>query len=190
MQKINILWDSPLVRSRTSATEEEMRMPYRENPFEGLGRQFDDMLNEMESRFRTLMLGSGTFLPAGGLGPGGVGDRLMPAVRGEFRIDVREDQDDVLVVADLPGVDREQITVRLLSPDELEIACERRSERQEGAETGQFFRQERTFGYMSRIVPLPHPVTAEGARSSFTNGVLEIRLTKTAIERGTRIPIE
>lgn len=165
-------------------------MPYRDNPFEGLGRQFDDMLNEMEGRFRSLMLGSGAFLPAGGLGPGGVGDRLMPAVRGEFRLDVREDQDDVLVVADLPGVERENIAVRLLSPDELEIACERRSERQEGAETGQFFRQERTFGYMTRVVPLPQPVTAEGARSSFTNGVLEIRLTKTAVERGTRIPIE
>ena len=154
-------------------------MPYRDNPFIGLGRQFDEMLNEMENRFRSLMLGSGGFLPAGGLGPGGFGDRLMPAVRGEFRLDVREDQDEVLVVAD-----------RLLSPDELEIACERRSERQEGAETGQFYRQERTFGYMSRVIPLPHEVTAEGARSSFTNGVLEIRLKKTTVERGTRIPIE
>ncbi|HOT95281.1 MAG TPA: Hsp20/alpha crystallin family protein [Methanoregulaceae archaeon] len=165
-------------------------MPYRDNPFIGLGRQFDEMLNEMENRFRSLMLGSGGFLPAGGLGPGGFGDRLMPAVRGEFRLDVREDQDEVLVVADLPGVERENITVRLLSPDELEIACERRSERQEGAETGQFYRQERTFGYMSRVIPLPHEVTAEGARSSFTNGVLEIRLKKTTVERGTRIPIE
>lgn len=165
-------------------------MPYRENPFEGLGRQFDDMISDMESRFRALMLGSGSYLPAGGLGPGGVGDRLMPAVRGEFRIDVREDEGDVLVVADLPGVDREHIAVRLLSPTDLEIACERRSERQEGTESGQFFRQERTFGMMSRVVSLPHEVTAEGARSSFTNGVLELRLAKAVIERGTRIPIE
>lgn len=165
-------------------------MAYRDNPFEGLGRQFDDMLNEMESRFRGMMMGSGQFLPAGGFGPGGVGDRLLPAVRGEFRLDVQEDEDEVVVVADLPGVDRENITVRLLSPEQLEISCERRSERQEAGEGGQFVRQERTFGYMTRVVPLPHEVTAEGATSSFTNGVLELRLKKTTVERGTRIPIE
>jgi len=165
-------------------------MAYRDNPFEGLGRQFDDMLNEMESRFRGMMMGSGQFLPAGGFGPGGVGDRLLPAVRGEFRLDVQEDEDEVVVVADLPGVDRENITVRLLSPEQLEISCERRSERQEAGEGGQFVRQERTFGYMTRVVPLPHEVTAEGATSSFTNGVLELRLKKTTVERGTRIPID
>ncbi len=165
-------------------------MAYRDNPFEGLGRQFDDMLSEMETRFRGVMLGSGQYLPAGGFGPGGVGDRLLPAVRGEFRIDVQEDLDDVVVVADLPGVERENIAVRLLSPEQLEIACERRSERQETGETGQFVRQERTFGYMTRVIPLPHEVTAEGARSSFTNGVLELRLRKMTVERGTLIPLE
>ncbi len=145
---------------------------------DNIWRQFDEIVGEMENRFR------------GGLGPGGIGDRLMPAVRGEFRVDVREDEDDVLVVADLPGVDRENITVRLLSPRELEISSERRSESSETAEAGQVVRQERTFGYMERVVPLPHDVTAENARATFTNGVLELRLKKTMVERGERIPIE
>lgn len=149
-------------------------MAYRDN----IWQQFDDLINEMENRFR------------GGLGPGGLGDRMLPAVRGEFRVDVREDADEVLVVADLPGVDRENITARLLSPTELEISSERRSERSEAGEQGQFVRQERTYGYMTRVVPLPHEVTAENARASFTNGVLELRLTKTTVERGERIPIE
>jgi HSP20 family protein len=145
---------------------------------DNIWRQFDEIVGEMENRFR------------GGLGPGGIGDRLMPAVRGEFRVDVREDEDDVLVVADLPGVDRENITVRLLSPRELEISSERRAESTETAEAGQVVRQERTFGYMERVVPLPHDVTAENARASFMNGVLELRLKKTMVERGERIPIE
>ena len=165
-------------------------MAYRENPFDGIWRQFDDMMGEMETRFRSMLQGSGQYLPAGGFGPGGVGDRLLPAVRGEFRVDVREDQDEVLVVADLPGVDRENIAVRLLSPTELEISSERRSERSETGESGQIVRQERAFGYMNRVVPLPHEVTAEGAKSSFTNGVLELRLKKTTVERGERIPIQ
>jgi HSP20 family protein len=149
-------------------------MAYRDN----LWRQFDELMSEMENRFR------------GGLGPGGVGDRLLPAVRGEFRVDVREDEDEVLVVADLPGVERENITARLLSPSELEISSERRSERSETGEEGQLVRQERAFGYMTRVVPLPHEVTAENSRASFTNGVLELRLKKTTVERGERIPIE
>jgi HSP20 family protein len=145
---------------------------------DNLWRQFDELMAEMENRFR------------GGLGPGGIGDRMLPAVRGEFRVDVREDEDEVLVVADLPGVDRENITARLLSPTELEISSERRSERSETGEQGMFVRQERTFGFMTRVVPLPHEVTAEGSRASFTNGVLELRLRKTTVERGERIPIE
>lgn len=161
-------------------------MAYRDS----LWRQFDDMMAEMEGRFRGMMQGSGSYLPAGGLGPGGIGDRLMPAVRGEFRVDVREDEDEVLVAADLPGVERENITARLLSPIELEISSERRFERQEGGEEGQVVRQERAYGYMTRVVPLPHEVTAEGSHASFTNGVLELRLKKTTVERGERIPIE
>jgi HSP20 family protein len=149
-------------------------MAYSDN----IWRQFDDLVGEMENRFR------------GGLGPGGIGDRMLPAVRGEFRVDVREDEDEVLVVADLPGVDRENITARLLSPTELEISSERRSERSETGEEGQFVRQERAFGYMTRVVQLPHEVTADGSRASFTNGVLELRLKKTTVERGERIPIE
>lgn len=165
-------------------------MAYRDNPFESIGRQFDDMMGQMEGRLRRMMQNSGEYLPAGGLGPGGIGDRMLPAVRGEFRVDVREDEDEVLVVADLPGVERENITVRLLNPIELEVSSERRFERSETGEAGQLVRQERAFGYMTRVVPLPHEVTAEGARSSFTNGVLELRLKKSTVERGERIPIE
>jgi len=149
-------------------------MAYGDN----IWRQFDELMAEMENRFR------------GGLGPGGVGDRLLPAVRGEFRVDVREDEDEVLVVADLPGVERENITARLLSPNELEISSERRSERSEAGEEGKVVRQERAYGMMTRVVPLPHEVTADDAKASFKNGVLELRLKKITVERGERIPIE
>ena len=36
----------------------------------------------------------GRFLP-----PGGVTDRMLPAIRGEFRVDVREHDDEMIVVA-------------------------------------------------------------------------------------------
>ena len=41
-----------------------------------------------------------------GFGAGGVSDRLLPEVLGGFRVDVSEDEDGILVVADLPGAGR------------------------------------------------------------------------------------
>ncbi len=70
------------------------------------------------------------------------------------------------------------------------ISGERRSEKPETGEGGQVMRQERAFGCMKRMVPLPSEATAEGAKASFTNGVLEIRLKKATVEQGERIPIE
>jgi len=152
-------------------------MVYREC----LCRQLGEMMEGVENMVR------GT-VP--GFGAGGVGDRLMPAVRGEIRVDVCEDEDVVLVVADLPGVEREDITACLLSPTRLEISGERRSDWAGTGEDGQVARRERALGYMTRVIPLPSEVTAEDAKASFTNGVLELRLRKCLVERGERIPIE
>jgi HSP20 family protein len=119
---------------------------------------------------------------------GGMGDMGMPAMSGGVRVDVSEDLDDVFVVADLPGVEQENIAVWLLSPTELEISGVRCFETVETAEGGQFVRRERTCGRMDRMVMLPSDATAEGAKASLENGVLRVRLRKA--ERGERIPIE
>ena len=36
-------------------------------------------------------------------------DRMLPAVRGEFRVDVKEHENEVIVVADLPGIEKEAV---------------------------------------------------------------------------------
>jgi HSP20 family protein len=43
---------------------------------------------------------------------------------------------------------------------------------------------------MDRMVRLPADVTEEGAAATFKNGVLEVRLKKTAAETKKKIPIE
>ena len=42
--------------------------------------------------------------------------------------------------------------------------------------------RERKFGSMTRIVPLPKPVTEEKSSATFKNGVLEVHLKKMAKE--------
>lgn len=162
----------------------------RDNPFSLFGRELDEMMAAMESRFQSMM-DTSRFLPGGLLSAAGSSaGKLMPVLRGELRIDVREMGDEVIIVADLPGVEKGDITLRLVNPNTLEISCERKVDHQETSEEGHFIQQERVFGSMDRLQVLPSEVSAEGATSSFKNGVLEVHLRKVPIERGTMIPIE
>lgn len=143
-------------------------------------RDFEDMMAEMENRF----WGVGERL----LPPGGVADRMLPAIRGEFRVDVRDHDDEVMIVADLPGVDKDDVSVSLVNPTLIEISCERKMDKEEKEEG--YYVRERMYGSMGRQVALPHSVTENGATASFKNGVLEVRLKKSKGERGSSIKVE
>lgn len=159
-------------------------MPMRRRyPFSYLVRDFDELMNEMESRFQEVADSGTRFLQ-----PGGFPDRLLPAIRGEFRVDVREHEDEVLVVADLPGVEKEDVRISLVNPRTLGISIERKAAGEEKDE--RYFLRERVYGSMSRTVSLPHEVSDQGSTASFTNGVLEVRLKRLPGESGARIPIE
>jgi HSP20 family protein len=152
----------------------------RRYPFGWTWLDFDEMMSEMENRF---FGPSGRLLP-----PGGITDRMMPALRGEFRVDIRDHDDEIIVVADLPGAEKEDVSVSLVNPGMLEIRSERSTDKEE-KEEGYFIR-ERMSGSMSRIVPLPHEVTDEGASATFKNGILEIRMKKSTTKRGAQIKVE
>jgi HSP20 family protein len=152
----------------------------RRDPFGWTWRDFDEMMSEMENRF---FGPSGRLLP-----PGGITDRMMPALRGEFRVDIRDHDDEIIVVADLPGSEKKDVSVSLVNPRVLEIRAERDAEKEENKEG--YFMRERITGTMSRTVPLPQDVTDEGASATFTNGVLEIRMKKSPTKRGSAITVE
>jgi HSP20 family protein len=157
-------------------------MAWRKYPFNSIWSEMEDMRAELDNMFQ-LAPYRGRFLP-----PGGVTDRMLPAIRGEFRVDVREHDDEVIVVADLPGVEKNDVSLQILNPRNLEISCERKGEKEEKSEG--YYVRERMYGSMRRIVTLPADVTVEDAKASFTNGVLEVRLNKTKISPKSRIEIE
>jgi HSP20 family protein len=119
---------------------------------------------------------------------GGVSDRMLPAIRGEFRVDVREHDDEVIIVADLPGINKEDVSLQLINPRALEVSCERKGEKEETSEG--YNMRERMYGSMSRIVTMPADVRDEDSRASFKNGVLEVHLKKIKTEPKSRIEIE
>lgn len=152
----------------------------RRDPFGWTWRDFDEMMSEMENRF---FGPSGRLLP-----PGGISDRMMPALRGEFRVDIRDHDDEIIVVADLPGSEKKDVSVSLVNPRVLEIRADRAAEKEENTEG--YFMRERITGTMSRTVPLPQEVTEEDASATFTNGVLEIRMKKSPAKHGSPIAVE
>ena len=147
--------------------------------------EFDDFMQEMETQFNEMVeeLATNKTLPGKDMRA-----RMLPAIRGEFRVDVKEHDDEVIVAADLPGVEKEDVSLEVLDPRTVRIAFSRRAETEEKAEG--YFVRERTYGSMDRVVRMPSDVTEEGATATFKNGVLEVRLKKATIETGKKIPIE
>jgi HSP20 family protein len=157
----------------------------RRHPYVPLWHEFDDLMSEMETQFNEMLeeLATTKALPGKD-----VRARMLPAIRGEFRVDVKEHDDEVIVAADLPGVEKEDVSLEILEPRTLRIAFSRQAETREEAEG--YYVRERTYGSMDRVVRLPADVTEEGATATFKNGVLEARLKKSVPEAKKKISIE
>jgi HSP20 family protein len=83
-------------------------------------------------------------------------------------------RDDHLVVrADLPGVNKDDVHVEV-DNGVLTISGERRNERNEEREG--FYRSERSYGQFFRAIPLPDGVQTDQCEAKFNDGVLEITL--------------
>ena len=122
-------------------------MAWRRDPFESIWREMDEMRAELDHVFRQVPSGARLLRPV----EWAIGCCLQSGR--EFRVDVREHEEDVIVVADLPGADKEAVSLNLLNPRALGISCERRSENEETREG--YYMRERVSGSMSRIVALP-----------------------------------
>lgn len=89
--------------------------------------------------------------------------------------DLFEDEHQLVVRLELPGMEKEDIDVEVLD-DALVVSGEKRFER-EGSE-GRWRVMQCAYGRFRRVVPLPVPVEADKARARYRNGVLRIELPK------------
>lgn len=105
----------------------------------------------------------------------GQGSFQQGSIHGSFapQIEVFHEGEELVVRADLPGVNKENVHVEI-SGDLLTISGERKHEHEERREG--VFHSERSYGSFSRSVRLPHGVARNGADANFHNGVLEIRV--------------
>jgi HSP20 family protein len=102
-------------------------------------------------------------------------------------MDLVETEDNLVLRADLPGVDQGDIGIEV-KDGVLTVSGERKAQHEEKREG--FHRVERSFGRFSRSLELPKGVEADNIEASFERGVLEVRMPKPAERKPTRIEIQ
>jgi HSP20 family molecular chaperone IbpA len=113
----------------------------------------------------------------------------LPALK-QPRVDVLDLGDALQVVADMPGVRKEDIEINL-TPERVEISAESSTETERKEE--EYTYRERGYASYRRMLDLPADVLPDKAEASFKNGVLEITLPKkepTEVEKKTRVQIK
>lgn len=101
-------------------------------------------------------------------------------------VDIFETEGEIVVKAELPGVDRKDITLNLEN-NVLMLKGERRFEKETKEEN--YHRIERAYGGFSRAFSIPAIVDEEKIRADYRDGVLKIALPKRDQAKAKQIKI-
>lgn len=101
-------------------------------------------------------------------------------------VDIFETDDDIVVTAELPGLEKDQVGVEY-KDGVLTLRGERKLEREVKEES--YHRMERSYGAFHRSFTLPGSVDAEKITAKMKNGILEIHLPKKEAAKPKQITV-
>jgi HSP20 family protein len=101
-------------------------------------------------------------------------------------VDVYEDEHNITLKVEVPGIDEKDIDVRLEN-NTLTVQGERKFEKEEKEEN--FRRVERRYGSFTRTFTLPNTVDAENVTANYEKGVLRIQLAKKSEAKPKQIKV-
>lgn len=90
-------------------------------------------------------------------------------------VDIEDKGKELLVTAELPGIDKKDIDVNV-EEDRIEIKAKKEKETE--IKKKDFYRKERAYGDFYRALPLPVSIKPDKAKAKFDNGVLKVILPK------------
>jgi HSP20 family protein len=145
------------------------------SPFRG----FYDMQSEMNRMFDDMF---GSLVRGGSRQQGDQPTRWAPA------LDVLQEDGDIVVRAELPGVRQEDVDITFHN-GVLTISGERKAEEQR--EGSGYYVRERRYGSFRRSMSLPQGTDESSISARFQDGVLEVRVAgAAAVQQPKRIQIE
>lgn len=121
--------------------------------FESFSRRLNDIFGDLEKGVRFEM---GDFSP---------------------RVDIAEDEKNVYLHAELPGIERENVKISVSEDRVLTLKGEK--SREAKVEGKNYVRSERSYGNFTRSFALPDTIDVENVAAKFENGVLNLTLPKT-----------
>ena len=108
------------------------------------------------------------------------------AFQSDFAVDVVEDDDVIIVKAELPGVDRENLSVDF-QDGMLTIKAEKKEEKED---KGKFYRKESTYGMMSRSFRVPGGVDSDEIDAEYKDGILKVTMPRSEEDKVKKIDIK
>ena len=137
--------------------------PYRE--FSSVQDRLNRLFNASFNEGRDESLATSSFAPA---------------------VDVYEDEHNVTLMIEVPGIDEKDIDVRIEN-NTLTVHGERKFEKEEKEEN--YRRVERQYGSFTRSFTLPNTVDHENVGANYDKGVLKIKLAKKAEAKPKQIKV-
>ncbi|HQL90349.1 MAG TPA: Hsp20/alpha crystallin family protein [Syntrophales bacterium] len=105
------------------------------------------------------------------------------------KMDLEETEKEYRITAELPGMEEKDVEL-MLTGNSLTLKGEKKEEKEEKGKS--FYHVERSYGTFQRTVPLPEGIDLKKIDAEFKNGVLTVRLPKTAEAKakGRKVPIK
>lgn len=175
-----------MASSKKSESKQPAAVPVRQSTAGSLqARDPYDLFAEMDRWFGA-PLGAGWPRLFGGRWP------AWPELRSPWaertpKVDIAEGDQEIVVKAELPGVDRNDLEVTL-TDSSIRINAKSRAEKE--IKEDDYVRREISRGEFTRTLPLPATVQADKAQASFKDGVLTVTLRKAAASQRRTIKID
>ncbi|MCG3206360.1 MAG: Spore protein SP21 [Elusimicrobia bacterium] len=136
------------------------------------GDPFDSLHREINRVFENFTKGFWDMSPFSG-------GAMEQRDQGDFmpRTDITEDDKQIRVSVELPGMDEKDVQVSLAN-DELVIRGEKKTESEDKGKD--WYRAERSYGSFHRTFALPEGIDSAKADASFKKGVLTVTIPKKA----------
>ena len=97
------------------------------------------------------------------------------------KIQVTEDKDAVKVTAEIPGIDENDIDLKVSSDGYLCISGEKKNKVQDSAKDNYF--SEISYGMFKRTIQLPWDLDYDATTAKYSNGVLNVSIPKSQVEK-------
>lgn len=115
-------------------------------------------------------------------------NRLAAPFAGKWpKVDVIDRDNEIVVRAELPGVDKKDVDISLANNT---VTIKGSSRHEEKEEKGDYYRCETSQGAFSRTLTLPADVNTEKAKANFKDGLLELVLPKLQAAQKRNIKVE